>query len=158
MPDSTTPPPATLFKRLLAIAYDLILLIALCFSVAVIVSIFTTFLLNDGNAITETHPYYYLNQALILITIFITGLLFYIWFWSHGGQSLGMKTWMLKLVSANGGSINRKQAMIRAFAAVLSWSCLGLGFLWSLIDSKKRTWHDILSDSYLIQLKKDNTK
>jgi len=154
MPDLSSLPPATLFKRLLAIAYDLILLIALCFTVAAMVSIFTTFLLNDGNAITEAHPYYYLNQFLILSTIFITGLLFYIWFWSHGGQSLGMKTWMLKLISENGEPISRKQATVRAFAAVLSWSCLGLGFLWSLIDSKKRTWHDILSASYLIQMEK----
>ena len=158
MPDLPPHPPATLFKRLLAIAYDLILLTALCFSIAAIVSIFTTFLLNDGNAITDTHPYYYLNQLLILSTIFITGLFFYIGFWSHGGQSLGMKTWMLKVVSGNGHPINKRQAMIRALSAVLSWGCLGLGFLWSLIDAKKRTWHDILSDTYLIQLKKNSPK
>jgi len=154
MPDSTPHAPVTLFKRLMAIIYDLFLLIAICFMTASIVSIFTTYLFNDLNAITKEHPYYLLNQIILLSTIFITGFAFYVWFWSHGGQTLGMKTWMLRLVSNDGREINRKQAAIRALAAVLSWSFLGLGFLWCLFDSEKRTWHDILSASHLVQLEK----
>jgi uncharacterized RDD family membrane protein YckC len=154
MSDSTTYLPVSLLKRLLAIVYDLFLLIAICFMIAAIISIFTTFLLNGGNAITAEHPYYLLNQILMLSSIFITGVLFYVWFWSHGGQTLGMKTWMLCLVSDDGSAIDRKQATIRCFAAVLSWSVFGAGFLWSLIDSRKRTWHDILSKSHLVQLEK----
>lgn len=146
--------PVSLVKRLVVIAYDLMLLIAICFSVAAILSIFTTFVMNDGNAITETHPYYLLNQIIMLGAIFITGILFYVWFWAHGGQSLGMKTWMLLLVSDDGNPISNKQALIRALAAILSWSVFGLGFLWSFVDSRKRTWHDILSASHLVQLEK----
>ncbi len=154
MSDTNTFPPATLFKRLLSIVYDLILLIAIGFSVSIVFSTITTFLLNNGNAITAEHPYYWLNQIIILSVIFISGFLFYVWFWSHGGQTLGMKTWMLQLVSDDGKPIDRKQAFIRAFVGVLSWCCLGLGFYWSLFDKKNRTWHDILSASHLIQLKK----
>ena len=150
----SSPHPVTLIKRLMAIIYDLFLLIAICFMVASIVSIFTTYLFNDLNAITQEHPYYLLNQIILLSTIFITGFVFYVWFWSHGGQTLGMKTWMLRLVSDDGSEIDRKQAAIRALAAVLSWSFLGLGFLWCLIDSKNRSWHDILSASHLVQLEK----
>jgi uncharacterized RDD family membrane protein YckC len=95
-----------------------------------------------------------MNQIIMLSTIFTTGLLFYIWFWSHGGQTLGMKTWMLRLVSENGQAISKKQAATRALVAVLSWCVFGLGFLWCFIDSRKRTWHDILSSSYLVQLEK----
>jgi len=154
MPAPDSYAPVSLFKRLLSIIYDSFLLIAICFIVAVTVSIFTTFMMNDGNAITEEHPFYLMNQIIMLVTIFTTGFLFYVWFWSHGGQTLGMKTWMLRLVSEDGTHIDKKQASIRAFAAVLSWSVFGLGFLWSLIDSRKRTWHDILSSSYLVQLEK----
>ena len=154
MHDSNNYAPVSLFKRLLAIIYDLVLLTAICFSVAVIVSIFTTFIMNNGNAITEEHPFYIMNQIIMLSTIFITGFLFYVWFWTHGGQTLGMKTWMLRLVSENEQKISRKQAAIRALAAVLSWCVFGLGFLWCFVDSRKRTWHDILSSSYLVQLEK----
>lgn len=154
MATTDTYAPVSLMKRLISIIYDLILLIAICFSVAAILSVFTTFIFNDGNAITETHPYYLLNQFIMLSAILITGITFYVWFWTHGGQSLGMKTWMLLLVSDDGNPINKKQATIRALAAILSWSVFGLGFLWSFIDSKKRTWHDILSASHLVQLER----
>lgn len=154
MPNLNTHAPVSLMKRFMAIIYDGFLLIAICFIVASLVSIITTYILNDLNAITKEHPYYLLNQMIMLSTIFFTGFAFYVWFWSKGGQTLGMKTWMLQLVSDNGNEITRKQAVIRAITAVLSWSVLGLGFLWSLVDSKNRTWHDILSASHLVQLEK----
>lgn len=154
MSDSTPYAPVSLMKRIMSIIYDLILLIALCFIIASMVSIFTTFLFNDLNAITKEHPLYLLNQIIMLSTIFLTGFLFYVWFWSHGGQTLGMKTWMLLLVADNGKEITRKQAAIRALAATLSWAVLGLGFVWSIFDARKRTWHDILSASHLVQLEK----
>jgi len=146
--------PVSLFKRLLSIIYDSFLLIAICFMTAVTISIFTTFIMNDGNAITEEHPFYLMNQIIMLFTIFMTGFVFYVWFWSHGGQTLGMKTWMLRLVSEDGTEIDKKQASLRALVAVFSWCIFGLGFLWCFIDSRKRTWHDILSSSYLVQLEK----
>ncbi len=151
MPYSKPYVPVSLIKRLLAIIYDLLLLTAICFAVAVVISIFTTFIFNDGNAITEQHPFYLLNQIIILSSIIISSLIFYVWFWTHGGQTLGMKTWRIQLVSDNNG-ISKQQAAIRFFAALISWSLLGLGFIWSLFDSKKRCWHDILSSSHLIQL------
>ena len=154
MPDSNTAAPVSLFKRLMAITYDLFLIIALSMLIAGTVSILNTFIMNDGNAITDKHPLYLIHQIIILSTIFITGLFFYIYFWSHGGQTLGMKTWMLLLVSDDGSIINRKQATIRSLTAIISWCVFGLGFLWSFIDSKKRTWHDILSSSHLVQLEK----
>lgn len=154
MSDTSSYAPVSLFKRLLSIIYDLFLILAICMMVAGTVSIFNTFIMNNGNAITEEHSLYLIHQIIILSTIFITGFLFYVYFWSHGGQTLGMKTWMLRLMSDDGTEINRKQATIRALAAVLSWSILGLGFLWSLVDSKKRTWHDILSSTHLVQLEK----
>ena len=154
MSDTRNYPPATLIKRLLVIVYDLLLLIAVAFTLGVAMSILTTFILNSGNAITEEHPYYLLNQFLVLLTIFIAGLIFYGWFWTHGGQTLGMKTWRLKLIANNAEKVSWEMAIKRYFAALLSWSVFGLGFIWSLIDNKKRCWHDILSESQLIQLDK----
>jgi uncharacterized RDD family membrane protein YckC len=79
---------------------------------------------------------------------------FFGWFWVHGGQTLGMRAWRLRLVSADGGPVSWKQAAIRFAAALLSWSCLGLGFFWALIDREKRAWHDRLSGTRLILLPK----
>ena len=154
MTNSNSYAPVSLIKRLLAIIYDLFLIMALSMLIASTVSIFNTFIMNDGNAITDVHPLYRLHQIIILLTIFSTGFLFYVWFWSHGGQTLGMKTWMLRLESDDGSKITPKQAAIRSLAAILSWCVFGLGFLWCFIDKNKRSWHDILSSSHLVQLEK----
>jgi len=143
--------PVSLLKRLLTIVYDLLLQIALFFMVGIPVSILTTFIFNDGNAITEEHSLYITNQIIILLSLFATSVGFYVWFWTHGGQTLGMKTWRIKLISDNAQIISREQAIKRYFTALFSWIFFGAGFIWSLIDSRKRTWHDILSASHLEQ-------
>lgn len=146
--------PVSLIKRLISIVYDQLLLIAIFFCVGIPVSILTTFLFNSGNAITEDHPLYLLNRVIILCALFISSVIFYCWFWTHGGQTLGMKTWRIRLVADNSNQLTVKQSLIRYFAALLSWLVFGLGFLWSFIDSKKRCWHDIMSKSHLVQLEK----
>ncbi len=146
--------PVSLLKRLLAIIYDLFLLIAVFFAVGIPLSILTTFIFNAGDAITEEHRFYLLNQIIILGSLFIASLFFYGWFWTHGGQTLGMKTWRIMLVSNDTQKISWKQAIQRYFAAILSWLVLGMGFLLSLFDDRKRCWHDMLSGSYLVQLEK----
>ena len=42
---------------------------------------------------------------------------------------------------------------IQTLAAAVAGALLGagLGFLWSLIDAGKRTWHDILSGTRLVR-------
>ena len=154
----TADTPATLFKRLMAICYDLFLLTALLFTVGVIVAGIITFAINEGNAITANHPAYPVYRIFMMILLFITSFLFYGWFWTHGGQTLGMRTWKLKLVSVDNHPIIWKQALIRYIGALISWGCLGLGFLWVLFNKDKKSWHDLLSDTKLIQLPKESLK
>ena len=140
--------PASLFKRFAAIIYDMFLLAALLFLAEII-----PFALY-GDAITrDNSPFfiYLLNQFYLLVVSF----LFFGWFWTHGGQTLGMKTWRLILQTSDGHNLNWSQAGLRFIAAILSWIVLGLGFIWSLIDKDKRTWHDIISATVLIQLEKN---
>jgi uncharacterized RDD family membrane protein YckC len=37
---------------------------------------------------------------------------------------------------------------------LLSWLPLGLGFLWMLVDSQGRAWHDRLSGTRVVELPK----
>jgi len=157
-PELTETKPASLFKRLIAIFYDLFLLLALLFIVGVVAAGILTFAINNGNAITADHPYYLPYRTFILLLLFFTGLGFFGWFWTHGGQTLGMRTWRLKLVSDNDQTISWQQALIRYSGAILSWGCAGLGFLWALFNKKKKTWHDLLSKTAVIQLNKPDKK
>ncbi len=78
------------------------------------------------------------------------GVGFHLWFWTHGGQTLGMRAWRLRLVSDDGDKVTLRQALVRYAVAILSWLVLGLGFLWILFDGKKRAWHDIASRTRLV--------
>ena len=140
---SLTYKPASLFKRLAAIGYDLFLLVALLFiATAVILP------LNQGEAISSDSNFF----TVYLIYLFIVSFLFFGWFWTHGGQTLGMKTWHIQLVSTNNQAVTWQQALIRYLVAIISWALIGLGFVWSLLNVKKVTWHDILSNTILIDI------
>ncbi|WP_351119720.1 RDD family protein, partial [Psychrobacter sp. SMN/5/1215-MNA-CIBAN-0208] len=43
---------------------------------------------------------------------------YFVWFWTHGGQTLPMKTWRLRLESANGRPLSAGHALVRY---VLGW-------------------------------------
>lgn len=89
--------------------------------------------------------------VVILTQVYLLAicLLFFGWFWVHGGQTLGMRAWRLKVVNPDGTTVTWRRAVIRFFSALLSWIPLGLGYLWVLVDKEKRAWHDHLSDTFV---------
>lgn len=138
---TNTAKPASLFKRLVVIGYDGLLLIAILF-----ISTALTLPLNGGEAITSQHALF----PFLVIYWFLISFVFYAWFWTHGGQTLGMKTWRLQLISSDNKEITWKQAFVRFCCAILSTILFGLGFVWSLLNEKKATLHDIVSNTVLI--------
>ena len=93
-------------------------------------------------------------RGIFQLYLLLTAFLFYGWFWTHGGQTLGMRAWRLRVLQYDQQPITWRQAFIRYHVALLSWLCLGMGFLWVLIDSQRRAWHDRLSGTQLVLLPK----
>ena len=147
----TQPRYAGLFRRLFAIFYDCFLLVAILFIVSMMVTA-----LNDGRAVEPGDTLY----PIFVVLVFGLSYLYFSWFWTHGGQSLGMKTWRIKL--QNDGqtnsdqSIGWKTASIRFISALFSWGVFGLGFVWAVFDNKNRCWHDMSSKTVLIDLRTKN--
>ena len=77
---------------------------------------------------------------------------YYILFWSLRGQTLGGMALGLRLVNARGENPSLGKAILRYFAQILSVIPFGLGYLWAL-GSQRRTWHDILSDTWVIRVR-----
>lgn len=125
------------FRYLAAIFYDLILVIALFFVATAILLPF-----NQGEAIRST----------LIFPLYLLGVsfLFYGWFWTHGGQTLGLRAWKLRIVNHNQEDISWKQSFIRYITACCSWSILGLGIFWRLWQKDSKTWHDLSSKSNII--------
>jgi uncharacterized RDD family membrane protein YckC len=134
-------PRAGLPRRLLAGLYDWLLVIALMMAVSVPVVA-----LRD-DAVTPGNPLYRVGLAWVA-WVFFAG------FWSRGGQTLGMRSWRLRLVSDGEGRVSFGRATLRfAYAWISALPC-GLGFWWALFDPEGRTWHDRWSGTYLILLPK----
>jgi len=138
--ESTSP---GFFRRLAAVIYDLLLLAGLLMLAA------TPVVLIIGGA-PSSLPGRVAYQAYLLAVMFG----FFGWFWTHGGQTLGMRAWRMRLVSTDSGPVTWTQAARRFVAAGVSLMVLGLGFLWIFHDRERRAWHDRLSATYLIRVPK----
>ncbi len=141
----------SLWRRLAAIFYDSLVLVCLIFVAWLPVPLVPDHLWPD-----------WIAQGWRLAYLFLLIYSFFGWFWCHGGQTLGMKAWRIRLEDAtptpNGFTpIGWKQAFLRLTAALVSWTAAGLGFLWSLVDRDQRTWHDMVSHSRLVHVSRDHS-
>jgi uncharacterized RDD family membrane protein YckC len=69
-------------------------------------------------------------------------VLFYTWFWTHGGQTLGMRAWRIRVHRDDGAPLRWRDALLRFGAAWLAVLPVGWGYWSSLFDAEKRCWHD----------------
>jgi len=133
---NTNKPPG-LLKRLAVMLYDLLLVIAVFFLATLLLLPF-----NQGEAFQP-------NSIVYSLYLFFVGFVFYGWFWTHGGQTLGLMAWKLQIVSDNGQTLTWKQALVRFIVAIASWGFCGLGVLWVLFNPKRLSWHDLASKTHL---------
>jgi len=125
-----TPESASLFRRLAAFSYDLLLLAALIFCFTLIV-----LALRGGREIPPGSLWF--DACLIAIAAgFFAG------FWVHGGQTLGMRAWRIRVIGDDGVTIDWQRALTRFAAAVVAVLPAGLGLWWSAFDPRGRGWHD----------------
>ena len=149
MPESAARPAPGLPRRLAAMFYDTLLLIPmLMLCVALALGIRQC----SGGADGEALPGWIVQSLAALCCVgFFAG------FWLKGGQTLGMQAWRIKLTPMPGKELSVARAVTRCAAALLSLACLGLGYLWCLVDRRRHSWHDYLSGTQLVLLPK-NTK
>jgi uncharacterized RDD family membrane protein YckC len=135
----------SLWRRLVAIFYDIWLVAAIWLLGAT-----ADTLVRAGLEVGSAD--FHLPLQLYLL---ISPAVFFSWFWTHGGQTLGMRSWRLRLLDSGGEPVTLKQSLVRYGAALLSLLPFGLGYLWVLFDRDGLAWHDRLSKTRLVLLKKN---
>ncbi len=136
-----TPSRPSLFRHLAVVVYDSLLLASvLLFAAALAVGI--NAVVTSGQAIAAGDPFFFFYLVAV-------SFLFYGWFWTHGGQTLGMRTWKVFLVSDNQNKISWRQAFLRFIIAIPSWFVLGIGFWWQWFGKAKKSWPDSISKTHL---------
>lgn len=75
---------------------------------------------------------------------------YFILFWTLNGQTPGMALMGLQVIHNDAVRPPLPASIIRYFGYWLSAIALGLGFLWVLVDRRRRGWHDILAGTYVV--------
>ncbi|MCK4951841.1 MAG: RDD family protein [Gammaproteobacteria bacterium] len=129
--------PAGILRRIGAFSYDCLLLLAILFVTTALLLPFT-----EGEAIKT-------GNMLYSIYLFIVAFLFYGWFWTHGGQTLGMRAWKIRVEQLNGHDITWPQALHRF---ILMCMTFGLGLLWCFTNRERQAFFDRLTATRTVRL------
>ena len=137
--------PASLLKRLGAMFYDFLL-----FGSAVLVVGFLSMLAITAITGVENVASGSIFAKLFFIYLLGFGYFFFGWFWTHGGQTLGMRAWKLKVITLDGKQISWTQALFRYIYSIISWIPCGAGYLWMLFDKNNLAFHDRVSKTAIV--------
>ena len=153
------------WRRTICLIYDFLLILAILF----IASFIFHFIFSDTQA-----AYF---KPLFQFYLFMIMGYYFTWFWTHGGQTLAMQTWKMRIVSADGRGLTKKQAIARYLfsltgifflvivnyifpinfisyqqLALVSVLIFGSGFIWALFDPDHQYLHDRLAGTRIIKL------
>jgi len=134
--------PATLALRLVAMVYDAIPLLPILLLVSTL-----ALLLNGGEPVTAPAA----RLGLLAATWLAIGAYFVV-SWRRGGATMGMRPWRLQVRDRDGRIATTSALWARYALATVSLGAAGLGFLWSLFDGDRRTWHDLGSGTVLLRV------
>jgi len=162
-------PRASLARRLGALLYELLLVVAIVF-VASFLALPLISPGHSGRVDALTVPALPERAALFLM-VFALLALYFVWSWTGGRRTLPMKTWRLRLVLASGQSLPAKAALLRYLAtwigpalalavyAVLHrygygahalW-LIAFNFLWAFVDPERQFLHDRIAGSRIVR-------
>lgn len=129
------------WRRIISLVYEFLLLLAVLF----IASFIFHLIFSDTKAV-------YFKPLFQFYLLVIMGY-YFIWFWTHGGQTLAMQTWKMRIVTAEGSGLTKKQAITRYLLALICNFFFGLGIIWALFDRDHQFLHDRLAGTRIINIK-----
>lgn len=130
--------PCGLGRRLLAMLYDALVLVAI-----LLLATALALMAGSGAVTAGRDPLFTLYLALVWFL--------YLALCWRLGMTVGMRAWGIRIVDADGENPGWGACVLRFGASLLSAAPAGLGFWWSLFDPGRRAWHDIASGTYLVR-------
>ena len=94
-----------------------------------------------------------LLQLLFRLWLLAVLGLYFVYCWRHGGQTLAMKTWRIRVAHNDGSALSTRQASARFLLALCGLLLFGAGFWWGFVDRERQFLHDRLTGSRLYSTK-----
>ncbi len=130
-----SPRPAGLLRRLGAMLYDAMIVLALW-----LLTLFIGVALHNGAVV----------GPLVRTILFVELFSFFAYFWVSRGQTIGMLAWDLH-VETNDGTADATGAGVAALhRRDVVLAALGIGYLWIYVDPDRRAWPDMLSGTNVV--------
>jgi uncharacterized RDD family membrane protein YckC len=92
------------------------------------------------------------SALILLVVLFVFQFVYFGYFWSKSGQSIGMKLFNIEVIRrSEGQGISFWRAGFRGtLGYYISSLIFSLGYLWALIDEHKEAWHDKIFDTWVV--------
>jgi uncharacterized RDD family membrane protein YckC len=81
---------------------------------------------------------------------FLIDLLYFTYFWSQRGQTLGMMVLNLRVIRTDGSQLTVGRAIGRYFALILSFLIIFIGVIMVAFDPRKQGLHDKIADTLVV--------
>lgn len=95
-----------------------------------------------------------LARAVPVVVGALIIIIYFIFSWTAFGRTIGMALMGVKLVTKDGKDVALWRAILRYIGFLLSALCLGLGFLWVLIDNRRMGWMDHLAGTQVLRVRR----
>lgn len=81
----------------------------------------------------------------------LASILYFVYFWSTTGQTLGNMALKIKVVRTDGQPLNVTTGILRYVGYVISLVVIFLGVLWVIWDPQKQGWHDKIANTFVVR-------
>ena len=94
-----------------------------------------------------------LSGISLFLSVFLVSLVYWPYFWVHGGVTPGMRMvgGLRVVMDRDGGPVTVGPAVLRLIGYWIDALVFYLGFIWILIDSRRRGWHDLIAGTVVVQ-------
>ena len=139
---------AGLQLRIVAFILDVMVLISfgMLFAAAVL-----ALLVIDADNGNPSDRAFLISGVILALYLVAFVPLYHILLWSSRGQTVGMMAVHIRVLSRNGGRVSLWRSALRFFGRVFSVLPLFLGLLMALFDRKRRTLHDRLAGTVVVE-------
>jgi uncharacterized RDD family membrane protein YckC len=149
---SEQPASPGVLRRFAAMTYDSLLLLAVIMAYGALVLALK--LLLQGPMVDEGRVYEGYWGVVVFAGLIGTIAAFFCYFWRRSGQTLGMRSWRMRLVDRQLQPPSLQQCLLRCLLASISLAALGLGYFWRWFDPMGYTFHDRFSGTQVVLLEK----